>query len=97
MEYRVVMVMWHSIIRLTCQLATSVCPKGFSTGAITAGALLCRIVWVVNVASSFLASTSCVFLDVYSFLLICVCVFLKNTTKGYNSITTEVFLYFSNP
>lgn len=97
MEYCVVMVMWHSIIRLTYQSATSVCPKGFSTGAISAGALLCRMGVGVDVASSFLASTSWIFLDVYSFLLICVCVFLKNTTKGCSSITTEVFLCFSDP
>lgn len=97
MEYCVVMVMWHSIIRLTYQSATSVCPKGFGTGAISAGALLCRMGVGCKCCFSFLASTSWIFLDVYSFLLICVCVFLKNTTEGCNSITTEVFLCFSDP
>lgn len=67
-------------------------------GAITAGALLCRAGWVVNVVFPFLHQLVGFFLDMYSFLLVSVCVFLKNTTKGCNFVPIErVFLYFSDP
>lgn len=103
-EYCGVMVMQHSIIRLTYQWmhmssilksAISFCPKGLSTGC-----HYCRCIAVqggvgCKCCFSFLASIRWIFLDTYSFLLTSVCVFLKNTIKGCNSVPTErVFLYW---
>lgn len=62
----------------TLKFTASFCPKG----AITAVHCCAGQAWVVNV-SSFFASASWIFLDLYSFLLVSVCIFLKNTTILY--------------